>query len=56
LSVILGRDISRAIQGAPENELGLPFSEPSPRILQPLIRRIAPLALPYYRYLDRQEV
>jgi glycine/D-amino acid oxidase-like deaminating enzyme len=56
LSVILGRDISRAIQGVPENELGLPFSEPSPRILQPLIRRIAPLALPYYRYLDRQEV
>ncbi len=56
LSVILGREIARAIKGAPENELGLPFSEPAPRGLQPLIRRIAPLALPYYRYLDKREV
>jgi glycine/D-amino acid oxidase-like deaminating enzyme len=56
LSVILGREIARAIGGEAENELGLPFSEPTPRTLQPLIRRIAPLALPYYRYLDRQEV
>jgi glycine/D-amino acid oxidase-like deaminating enzyme len=56
LSVILGREIARAIGGAPENELALPFSEPTPRSLQPLIRRIAPLALPYYRYLDKREV
>ena len=56
LSVILGREIAKAIKGTPENELGLPFSEPAPRALQPLIRRIAPLALPYYRYLDKREV
>ncbi len=56
LSVSLGRELAKITQGVPESELGLPFSEPTPKPFQPLIRRIAPFALPLYRRLDAQEV
>jgi len=56
LSVSLGRELAKITQGTPEGELGLPFSEPTPQPLQPLIRRIAPFALPLYRRLDAQEI
>jgi glycine/D-amino acid oxidase-like deaminating enzyme len=56
LSISLGRELARVTQGVPESELGMPFSEPKPQPLQPLIRRIAPFALPLYRHLDAQEV
>ncbi|WP_439575158.1 NAD(P)/FAD-dependent oxidoreductase [Phreatobacter sp.] len=56
LSISIGRELAKLTQGVPEKELGLPFSEPTPQPLQPLIRRIAPFALPLYRYLDRKEV
>lgn len=56
LSVSLGREFAKAVQGVPEAELGLPFSEPRPQPLQPLLRRLAPLALPLYRHLDAREV
>jgi glycine/D-amino acid oxidase-like deaminating enzyme len=56
LSISLGRELARATQGVPDSDLALPFSEPTPRPLNGLLRRIAPLALPYYRYLDAKEI
>lgn len=56
LSISIGRELAKLTRGVPEHELGLPFSEPTPQPFQPLLRRIAPFALPLYRYLDRKEV
>lgn len=56
LSVSLGRELARATQGTPDVELALPFSEPTPRPYNAVLQRIAPLALPYYRYLDAKEI
>lgn len=56
LSISLGRELSKAIQGTALETLGLPLSTPKPQPFQGLIRRIAPLALPLYRRLDAQEV
>lgn len=56
LSLSIGRELARAIGGAPEETLGLPFSDPKPQPLQPLVRRLAPFALPLYRRLDAAEV
>lgn len=56
LSVSIGKELARAAQGVSPADLALPFTQPTPRASQPLIRRIAPLALPLYRHLDKQEV
>ena len=56
LSVSLGRELARATQGALDSELAMPFSAPTPRAYNGVLRRIAPLALPYYRYLDSKEI
>jgi glycine/D-amino acid oxidase-like deaminating enzyme len=56
LSVALGRELAKAVMGAPLDQLALPLSEPDPIPLQGLVRRLAPLALPYYRYLDWREI
>lgn len=56
LSVSIGRELARAVQGAPEAELPLPFSEPKPQPFRDIVRRIAPLALPLYRRLDAAEI
>lgn len=56
LSISLGRQLAKAIQGTALETLGLPLSTPKPQPFQGLIRRIAPLALPLYRRLDAQEV
>lgn len=56
LSISLGRELVKAIQGTALETLGLPLSTPKPQPFQGLIRRIAPLALPLYRRLDAQEV
>lgn len=56
LSISLGRELAKAIQGTALETLGLPLSKPKPQPFQGLIRRIAPLALPLYRRLDAQEV
>jgi glycine/D-amino acid oxidase-like deaminating enzyme len=56
LAVSLGREFARATQGARLEDLGMPMSEPSPRPVQPLLRKLAPFVLPYYRRLDRREV
>ena len=56
LSISLGRELAKAIQGTALETLGLPLSTPKPQPFQGLIRRIAPFALPLYRRLDAQEV
>lgn len=56
LSVALGREFARAVQGAPEHTLGLPFTDPTPMPLHGLARRVAPLMLMLYRWRDAREV
>jgi glycine/D-amino acid oxidase-like deaminating enzyme len=56
LSIALGRELARAVQGAALDTLGLPLSEPRPRPFQSVVRKIAPLALPLYRRLDAREI
>jgi glycine/D-amino acid oxidase-like deaminating enzyme len=56
LSISLGRELAKATQGISLDELGLPLSEPKAQPLQPLLRRIAPFALPLYRHLDAKEI
>jgi glycine/D-amino acid oxidase-like deaminating enzyme len=56
LSISLGRELARATQSVAVEKLGLPLSEPSPRTLQQVIRKLAPFALPLYRRLDAKEI
>ncbi|MBR0645149.1 NAD(P)/FAD-dependent oxidoreductase [Plastoroseomonas hellenica] len=56
LSVALGREFARAVQGVPEAELGLPFTDPRPVPLHGLARRAASLMLMLYRWRDAREV
>jgi hypothetical protein len=56
LSVALGREFARAVQGVPDAELGLPFTEPTPMALHGAARRVAPLMLMLYRWRDAREV
>jgi glycine/D-amino acid oxidase-like deaminating enzyme len=56
LAVALGREFTRAIQGAPENELALPFTEPEPIPFHALARQLSRLMLLEYRRRDRREV
>ena len=56
LSISLGRELARATQSGAVDKLGLPLSNPSPRPLQPIVRRLAPFALPLYRRLDSREI
>lgn len=56
LSVALGPQFAKAVQGAPESELALPFSAPKPLPLHGLLRRVAPLMLAVYRRRDAREV
>jgi glycine/D-amino acid oxidase-like deaminating enzyme len=56
LSVALGREFARAIQGAPDTELALPFTDPAPIPLHGLARRLAPLMLLEYKRRDRREI
>lgn len=56
MSVALGRELSRAVTGTPLDQLALPLTEPKPFPAQPLVRRVAPAALAYYRYLDWREM
>ena len=56
LSISLGREFARATQSAAVEKLSLPFSDPKPRPFQPIMRRLAPFALPLYRRLDSKEI
>jgi len=56
LAFALGRELARAVQGVPERELALPFTEPKPLPAHGLLRRLAPLMLAVYRRRDVREV
>jgi glycine/D-amino acid oxidase-like deaminating enzyme len=56
LAVALGREFTRAIQGVPEGELALPFTEPDPIPFHPLARQLSRLMLLEYKRRDRREV
>jgi glycine/D-amino acid oxidase-like deaminating enzyme len=56
LSVALGGEFAKAVQGVPENELALPFTEPAPLPLHGFVRRLAPLMLMLYRRRDAREL
>lgn len=56
LSMALGREFARAMTGASDDQLALPFTDPKPLPLRNLARRIAPFILLRYRRLDRKEI
>ncbi|WP_240791084.1 FAD-binding oxidoreductase [Roseomonas sp. AR75] len=56
LSTALGREFARAVNGVPDDELGLPFTDPTPIPFHGIARRGAPLMLLLYRRRDAQEV
>jgi glycine/D-amino acid oxidase-like deaminating enzyme len=56
LTIPLGRELAKAVQGVPDNELALPFSEPVTYVVHGLLRKIAPWMLLLYRQRDAQEL
>jgi glycine/D-amino acid oxidase-like deaminating enzyme len=56
LAVALGREFARAMQGLPEADLALPFTEPAPIPLHGLARRLAPLMLLVAKRRDAREI
>lgn len=56
LAIALGREFARAIDGTPEAELALPFTEPRPIPFHALARRVAPLKLLQYKRTDAREI
>jgi glycine/D-amino acid oxidase-like deaminating enzyme len=56
LTIPLGRELARAVQGVPESELALPFTEPVTYVAHGLLRKIAPWMLLLYRHRDAQEL
>ncbi|HKU05387.1 MAG TPA: FAD-dependent oxidoreductase [Bradyrhizobium sp.] len=56
LSIAIGRELARAAQGVPAQELALPFTEPLPYVAHGLLRRLAPWMLMVYRRRDAAEI
>ena len=56
LSIALGREFARAVQGTPDTDLALPFTQPAPIPLHGLARRVAPLMLLEMKRRDRREM
>lgn len=56
LTIPLGRELAKAVQGVPEGELALPFTEPVTYVAHGLLRKIAPWMLLLYRQRDAQEL
>jgi glycine/D-amino acid oxidase-like deaminating enzyme len=56
LAFALGREFARAIEGAPDRDLALPFTDPAPLPAYALLRRLAPLMLAVYRRRDAREL
>jgi glycine/D-amino acid oxidase-like deaminating enzyme len=56
LSIALGREFARALQGVPLQDLALPLGDPAPIPLHGIARRLAPLMLLAYKKRDRQEI
>ena len=55
LTIPLGRELARAVQGVPDNELALPFTEPVQYVAHGLLRKLAPWMLVLYRRREAQE-
>ena len=56
LTIPLGRELAKAVQGVPDSELALPFSEPVMYVAHGLLRKLAPWMLLLYRQRDAQEL
>jgi len=56
LSIALGDELSKAVRGVPDNQLALPFTEPTPIPANELLRPFAPLMMVLYRHRDRKEI
>jgi len=56
LSIALGGELAKAVHGAEERDLALPFTEPMPIPARSLLRRLAPLMLLVYRRRDAREM
>jgi glycine/D-amino acid oxidase-like deaminating enzyme len=56
LTIALGDQLSKAVRGAPDSELALPFTKPAPVPAHALLRRLAPLMLLVYRRRDAREM
>jgi len=56
LSISLGREFAKAIQGVSLENLALPFSEPKPLFGHDIVRRLAPLRLIQFRWNDAREI
>ena len=56
LSIPLGAELARAVQGCPDHELALPFIAPAPLFAHGLLRRLAPLRLMLFRRADAREI
>ncbi|MDB5500172.1 MAG: putative dependent oxidoreductase [Tardiphaga sp.] len=55
LSIALGGELAKAVQGVPERDLALPFTEPVAIPAHGLMRLVAPLMLMVYRRRDAKE-
>lgn len=53
LSVPIGQELAKALEGAADQDLALPFSAPHEIPMHGLVRRIAPAALARYRWRDK---
>jgi len=56
LSIALGGEFAKAVQGTSESELALPFTDPVPIPAHGLLRKLAPLMLLVYRRRDAREM
>jgi len=56
LSVALGGEFAKAVCGAADRDLAMPFTAPAPLPFHGIVRRLAPLMLLRYRRLDRAEI
>ena len=52
----LGRELAKAVQGVPESELALPFTEPVSILAHGLMRKLATWMLLLYRCRDAREI
>ena len=56
LSIALGGELSKAVRGAADDELALPFTTPVPIRAHGLARMVNPMMLLAYRYRDAREI
>jgi glycine/D-amino acid oxidase-like deaminating enzyme len=56
LSIAIGGELSKAVRGAAEGDLALPFTDPVPIPAHRLLRKLAPLMLLIYRRRDGREI